>query len=857
MPSKFGGIPVAQPDQASNSEDPRDFTNLYNTKLSPSEEAGFEKWAKKNNREKDSYDYDMRGAYRELVSGETKQAANGHFTDKFKKPNHPTFSDQSQYNGINGYTGGKWIETPEGISFSPGQSQEKLWSTDELRQYFNKVEPDVKLLSPANTAQKPKTSRFGGIPVAQEESRPTDMMPPAESTPPLPGVNPDVPRMDDQGNVLDFPQPEQPEPTTIGQDIAGAGETALTMATGATGGVAGTIGGTIKGILDEMAAGKFGTQEAADRIEQAAANGGAALTYAPRTQAGQEQVQAVGEALAPLAALGPLGNEIGTIAQGAKNIPAIARASMPVRAENPWMLKVEGQYHPVDIVDQSFTSPLNGKEYQRVVYNGKETYAPKEDLVAPSVAEPSSAQSLKDMAGNAASKAMGLIPSRAAKAVDDTGVGAAETSAGLQRRTTAESLPVPVKLTKGAETRNPDQLAFEKEQMKTEIGQPLRNRAEENNLQILQNFDSLIDDAGSGAVDVSSTGNKVIDTLSQGYKSARARTKAAYTAARASEEANAPVDLTKKVVLDSDNPDTSLIGYLNSKVSGIPSSAVTDAAKKYAVRIGIATEDLDGNLSPLPASVGKLEDFRKEMSGVASKTEPGQIRDETIIKKLVDAHTEPAAGPMFKAARAERTKQARKYENRAIVARLITNRKGSDDPKVAADQVFQKSVINSSPEEINFLRRVMLTSGSGGRQAWKDVQGALVNHIREESTKGLGTDSSGQPIVSPAKLNQVVGALDKNNRLDVVLGKQNARIVRDLNDVAKYVNTVPPGTLINNSGTAGTILAAIGEAGLLGASTGIPVPVLTGLKQIAKVVKNKRVKTKVESALNNLKPEKK
>lgn len=631
--------------------------------------------------------------------------------------------------------------------------------------------PESELLPAAEASKK---SRFGGIPVSELEP---EQQPVA--------VNEDLPVMDAYGEVQDFPQQPQQE-RSLGQNLAGAGEAGLALATGATGGMAGMIGGTVKGILDELAAGKFGTQEAADRIERAATEAGAALTYAPRTEAGQDQLQAVGEAAAPLAALAPFGAELSTIAQGARAASPLARA-----------------------------------------------------------------------AGAEAKAAAGeILPKRAPKS--DMSIGSAETDAALRRRTTAESLPVPVKLTKGAETRNPDQLAFEKEQMKTEIGQPLRNRAEENNLQIMQNFDSLIDDTGSGAVDVSSTGNKVIDTLSQGYKSARARTNAAYKKARSSEESRAPVDPGAKVKLGGDDsPETSLIDYLNSRPTGVPSSAVTDAARKFAIKLGVAAEDGEGNLSPLPSTVGKMEDFRKEVSGIASRTEPGHIRDETIIKKLVDAGTESFAGPLYKAARAERTKQARKYENRAVVARLITNRKGGDDPKVAADQVFQKSIINSSPEEINFLRRVMLTSGAGGRQAWKDVQGALVDHIREKSTAGLGTDSNGQPLVSPAKLNQTVQALDKNNRLDVVLGKKNAQIVRDLNDVAKYVNTVPPGTLINNSGTAGTILAAIGEAGLLGASSGIPVPVLTGLRQIAKVVKNKRVKAKVESALNNLKPEKK
>lgn len=622
------------------------------------------------------------------------------------------------------------------------------------------------IIPPVNSG---RVSRFGGVPVGGQEGT---------------SINEDLPVMDADGTVRDFPVQPQQE-SGLGERLLGAGEAGLAMATGATGGAAGMIGGTVKGILDEMVAGKFGTQEAADRIEKAATDAGAALTYEPRTQSGQEQVQAIGETLGPLAAIGPLTSEVTAIAQGAKAATPAARA----------------------------------------------------------------------VAGNAISKAADLIPARSAPLVDDMSVGAAQTEAALRRATTAESLPVPVKLTKGAETRNPDQLAFEKEQMKTAIGQPLRNRAEENNLQILQNFDSIIDDTGSGAIDVASTGNKVIDTLSKGYKSAKARTHAAYSKARNSEESNAPVDLASKVKLGDESPDTSLVDYLNSRPTGVASSGVTDAARKYAVKMGVAVEDGEGNLKPLPVTVGKMEDFRKEVSGIASRSEPGQVRDETIIKKLVDAHTAPVAGDLYKAARAERTKQARKYENRAIVARLITNRKGGDDPKVAADQVFQRSIINASPEEINFLRRVMLTSGPGGRQAWKDVQGAMVEHIRKESTKGLGTDSNGQPMVSPAKLNQVINALDSNDRLDVVLGKKNAQIVRDLNDVAKYVTTVPPGTLINNSGTAGTIMAAITEAGILGATSGIPVPVLSGLRAISKAMKNKKMKAKIDRALNNMKPD--
>lgn len=612
---------------------------------------------------------------------------------------------------------------------------------------------------------------------------------PETAQPPQPaptGRDPDVPV------ILSDGTPDTPyygggsgSDTSIGEALVGAGETALALGSGATGGAAGMVGGTIKGIIDELRSGKFGTQEAADRIEKMAMDASGSLTYAPRTESGQSQVRAVGETLAPLAALGPMAGELAAIAQGAKAVAPIARGA----------------------------------------------------------------------ASGAVSKAKGLMT--AADDVADRSMGAAEVAASTMRGEKAAALPVPVKLTKGAQDRNPDQLAFEKEQMKSEVGQPLRDRAEANNLEIMQNFDALIDDAGAGAVDVISTGNKVVDTLTQGYKSAKKRTKDAYTAARNSEEANAQVDLSGKVKLGPDDADMSMLDYLNSKPVGVASSGVTDAARKYAVKMGVAAEDADGNLQPVATTVGKLEDFRKEVSGLANRAEPGQIRDETIIKKLIDGHTAPVEGPLYKAARAERTKQARKYENRAIVSRLITSKKGGDDRKVEADQVFNKSIVNSSPEEINFLRRVMLTSGPGGRQAWKDVQGAMVDYIRNESTKGMNTDSSGVAIVSPAKLHQTISKLDANNRLDVVLGKKQAQIVRDLNDVTKYVSTVPPGTLINNSGTTATLLAAISEMGATGLATGVPVPVLSALKALSGHMKNKKMKAKIDRALNNINENKK
>jgi hypothetical protein len=66
----------------------------YDTALSADEETKFQKWKNVNAPKDSGEDYDLRGAYKE---GLTRDPKNQHFSDKYKKPNHPTFSDQSQY----------------------------------------------------------------------------------------------------------------------------------------------------------------------------------------------------------------------------------------------------------------------------------------------------------------------------------------------------------------------------------------------------------------------------------------------------------------------------------------------------------------------------------------------------------------------------------------------------------------------------------------------------------------------------------------------------------------------------------------------------------------------------------------
>ena len=597
--------------------------------------------------------------------------------------------------------------------------------------------------------------------------------------------------------------PKEAEPSFMSQ-LVGAGETALTLGTATTGGLVGTIGGGLSEALQQAIAGKFGTREAARAIEQRAATGAERYTYMPRTEAGMEQVQALGRVAQALPPVLPGALDVGMFGGAVKQALPIAEVSA-----------------------------LRG--LQAVSRGAQETAQ--------------AAQRGKTIV----QEALGMATPSSTGTGGRVSAGAAATPAELQRMTTAQNLPVPVELTKGAAGREAGQLAFEKEQMKGPLGEPLRMRAEENNLQALQNFDALIDMTGSqtAAIGPAATGNAVIDALSKGWQGAKAKTSAAYTKADNSPEALNPVDFSipRTLKYGEQETTTTLFDYLNSKPTGVPSSAIPDTAKQYAIKLGIATQDADGNLVALPTNVKTLEQLRKEINA-STDYDIVNIRESKILKSLIDETTKDVSGPLYAEARALRERQARKYEGRAVVANLLTTVKGKDDPKVAASEAFQKSILNATPEEVTFLRRVLLTSGKDGQKAMKELQGATIKHLENVSTAGLQTDSMGRPIISPAKLNAAVTALDQDGRLDIILGKQQAQVVRDLNEVVKYVQTVPPGTLINSSGTSMALMGAIAEAGATGAITGLPLPAISLIRAAAQGIKNNKTRARINEALN-------
>jgi hypothetical protein len=70
----------------------------YTTQLSPEEEERFQEWARRNGIRMEpgwNEDYDMRGLWKS--NPQMSADVRGHFPDTYKKPFHPTFSNESVY----------------------------------------------------------------------------------------------------------------------------------------------------------------------------------------------------------------------------------------------------------------------------------------------------------------------------------------------------------------------------------------------------------------------------------------------------------------------------------------------------------------------------------------------------------------------------------------------------------------------------------------------------------------------------------------------------------------------------------------------------------------------------------------
>lgn len=418
--------------------------------------------------------------------------------------------------------------------------------------------------------------------------------------------------------------------------------------------------------------------------------------------------------------------------------------------------------------------------------------------------------------------------------------GADQTDVETQRRERARNLPVGIELTKGQASRDFEQQQFERETAKDgKTGEKLRATYADQNDRVTANLDALFELTGAEMPDVRGAGKRVVDAVAKRAAEVKGEVDAEYQRAREAGQMAEEVDTT------------ALVTKLRDIAPSATNAGVIKTAEAELIRLGGAKRAEDGSLVPGRLSVDALEELRKTV-GVGGRKDATNAHFANEIKQSIDMATDAAGGDIYRSARAKYRAYAEEFKNRKIVADLISTKRGTDERRVALEDVHKRTIKDGSVEEITKLRDTLRGAGLDGQQAWRELQGQTIAEIRDAALRNRSVNERGQTVVSAAGMNRVIKNLDADGKLDLVFGKKGAEILRDLNDLAADVYTAPPGS-VNFSNTASALKNVFDNLVTYGIS-GLPVPAREVMGQIGRMLRSRGIRKRVDEAVPAAQP---
>jgi hypothetical protein len=409
-----------------------------------------------------------------------------------------------------------------------------------------------------------------------------------------------------------------------------------------------------------------------------------------------------------------------------------------------------------------------------------------------------------------------------------SGVGAAEVPEAVTRFERSQNLRVPVNLSKGMAERDMATQQFEAETAKRypdTIGQPLITQKAQANDAILQNFDQYVDATGKETFGLRETGKVVDKALVNQAKAAKAEINKAYKLAKFSGAMEEPVSYAP------------LEAYIAKQT---PTVRAKLAPILDAVDEQLKVNDPTGTKT-IP--INSMEDVYQFINKNYDPSDAVGMLHAGEMKKLINAATENKGGELYQNARKLRTQYASRFEDVGAVDKLLRTKKGTTDRAVAFEDVFKHSILDGSRDDVAAIGMTLKKGGAEGQQAWKELQGQTIQHIKDKVTASIDVDSFGNPVVSPAKFKSVLNEIDQDGKLDYIFGKKGADEVRNLYETTLDVNNPLKGA-VNYSNTSSALMKALDGVALL------PVARVIGVKQGLEKVKEMGIKKQVKESVN-------
>lgn len=536
-------------------------------------------------------------------------------------------------------------------------------------------------------------------------------------------------------NAASLPAPEQ-KPQGVRSDPAGIVDAGLSVASS-------MIAEPVAGLAGLVSAPFMGVDDAVENIDSVRE----ALTYQPRTQQGQSNLEALGGLLAP----------IGDLFNSASQ--ATGDAAYELFGESPTAGAI-GAAVP-EAIASLVPGTLAARQGKRI--EAAAEAARQRDRISPA---------LLDQEGS---------------------VGSAAASDARSGARSAESLPVPLDgdaaLTQGQATRNPAQWARERNLAKEDVGAALAQRFE-NQQGVLEDNLRWINDgmnrAPAQALDNDyAFGAAIKQHLGNRRKAVKEKTNDLY------EQAEKAGDLDSLINIDALGAAFKSLKDENFDVSN---PGEIKKLAELAERTGV----LKG-----PVTINNAEKFRQSINQfLPDPLDPNHKRMAGILKSPVDAALDATdSAPAYKQARQAYRKYKQEFDGNALTKRLTSNKAKTDSPQVGNEKVFS-AIEQASIDDVRKMMRSVAKS-PGGVEMIHGLGQRVMMGIMEKTLRGNGFNHN--------QFSREIAKLDRSGKLDALYGRERAQQLRDLSETANRVGQRPFGAAVNDSNTAPTIVKRIAD----------------------------------------------
>ena len=424
------------------------------------------------------------------------------------------------------------------------------------------------------------------------------------------------------------------------------------------------------------------------------------------------------------------------------------------------------------------------------------------------------------------------------------------TPESIVRIARAESLKEPVKLTQGSALGDFKQQQAESILERLPQGVSIRVARDDANAALVKNLEGVTESQGAKASNPYEMGKSIQESLKKGADVNMAKIGKMYDNANAQGQQNL-VDPTPMI-----NGLMKNIDAIQAGNDAGPALTMANTLKRLGLmKVNAITGDFEptGNLMTAQQAMELYKSANKNYVKGATSS----IHMTDFKRGIIDALDQTPAGDLFKQATNAFKNHARTYDDPKLVSALL--KVGADDtPAIAAEKIFDRIVMKGSIDDINNLKKVILTSDKSVRQqgldSLKNMRAATSNYLLEKSFMGNAINETGERVVSGSNLINAVkqlggGGSAKNEELgwlkiQAIMGPKATQELKNIASVSLDATRKVRGAA-ETSGTAERLISLLGSMPL---NIGKPVQLVANAAMTG--IKNEGQRQEAKQAVN-------